>query len=197
MPLCACRHIEQSASGFTVWFHLWLKMALNLNRVFQMQNNKGVNCFHFWVYPQRLVYIGRRFGTLCRVHLQRLETSANIHQTLRIHPKVETVNTEHSESLKSRIKVFFRPYTVFRISAALKFRSGNFNLITPISLSALYGGSEFCYLWLLFFCFQLQELTTTKTWWTKLGTIYIAPYCHFQLEMDKKWSSVSMQIQDS
>jgi hypothetical protein len=54
------------------------------------------------VYPQRLVYIGRRFGTLCRVHLQRLEMSANINQTLGIHPKVETVNTEHSESLKSR-----------------------------------------------------------------------------------------------
>jgi hypothetical protein len=32
------------------------------------------------------------------------ETSANINQTLGIHPKVETVNTEHSESLKSRIK---------------------------------------------------------------------------------------------
>jgi hypothetical protein len=31
------------------------------------------------------------------------ETSANINQTLGIHPKVETVNTEHSESLKSRI----------------------------------------------------------------------------------------------
>jgi hypothetical protein len=30
------------------------------------------------------------------------ETSANINQTLGIHPKVETVNTEHSESLKSR-----------------------------------------------------------------------------------------------
>jgi hypothetical protein len=30
------------------------------------------------------------------------ETSANINQTLRIHPKIETVNTEHSESLKSR-----------------------------------------------------------------------------------------------
>jgi hypothetical protein len=58
---------------------------------------------------QRLVYIGRRFGTLCRVHLQRLEvcdfkplkmdptesseTSANINQTLGIHPKVETVKT--------------------------------------------------------------------------------------------------------
>jgi hypothetical protein len=55
------------------------------------------------VYPQRLIYIGRRFGTLHQVHLQRLETSANINQTLGIHPKIETVNTEHSESLKSRI----------------------------------------------------------------------------------------------
>jgi hypothetical protein len=33
------------------------------------------------------------------------ETSANINQTLGIHPKIETVNTEHSESLKSRIKI--------------------------------------------------------------------------------------------
>jgi hypothetical protein len=30
------------------------------------------------------------------------EMSANINQTLGIHPKIETVNTEHSESLKSR-----------------------------------------------------------------------------------------------
>jgi hypothetical protein len=30
-------------------------------------------------------------------------TEANINQTLGIHPKVETVNTEHSESLKSTI----------------------------------------------------------------------------------------------
>jgi hypothetical protein len=30
------------------------------------------------------------------------ETSANINQKLGIHPKVDTVNTEHSESLKSR-----------------------------------------------------------------------------------------------
>jgi hypothetical protein len=32
------------------------------------------------------------------------EPSANINQTLGIHPKIETVNTEHSESLKSRKK---------------------------------------------------------------------------------------------
>jgi hypothetical protein len=30
------------------------------------------------------------------------ETSANINQMLGIHPKVDTVNTEHGESLKSR-----------------------------------------------------------------------------------------------
>jgi hypothetical protein len=30
------------------------------------------------------------------------ETSAHINQTLGIHPKIETVNTEQSESLKSR-----------------------------------------------------------------------------------------------
>jgi hypothetical protein len=31
------------------------------------------------------------------------ETSANINQKLGIHPKIETVNTEHSESFKSRL----------------------------------------------------------------------------------------------
>jgi hypothetical protein len=31
------------------------------------------------------------------------ETSVNINQTLGIHPKIETVNTEQSESLKSRL----------------------------------------------------------------------------------------------
>jgi hypothetical protein len=36
------------------------------------------------------------------------ETSANINQTLGIHPKVETVNTEHSEILKSR-KILLGP----------------------------------------------------------------------------------------
>jgi hypothetical protein len=46
------------------------------------------------------------------------ETSANINQTLGIHPKIETVNTEHSESLKSRVVIlininsgFFRKVT--------------------------------------------------------------------------------------
>jgi hypothetical protein len=33
------------------------------------------------------------------------ETSANINQTPGIHPKFDTVNTEHSKSLKSRIMI--------------------------------------------------------------------------------------------
>jgi hypothetical protein len=33
------------------------------------------NCVNFWVFPQRLFYIGRRFGTHGQVHLQRLEVS--------------------------------------------------------------------------------------------------------------------------
>jgi hypothetical protein len=66
------------------------------------------------VFPQRLFYIGRRFGTLCQVHLQRIkdftpfnmdltevtETSANINQTPGKHPKENTLNTEHGESLE-------------------------------------------------------------------------------------------------
>jgi hypothetical protein len=37
---------------------------------------------------------------------QGSETSANINQALGIPPKVDTVNTEHSENLKSRLKKF-------------------------------------------------------------------------------------------
>jgi hypothetical protein len=32
-----------------------------------------INCVYFWVFPQRLVYIGRRFGPLCQVHLQTVK----------------------------------------------------------------------------------------------------------------------------
>jgi hypothetical protein len=32
----------------------------------------NINCVNFWVFPRRLVYIGRRFGTLCQVHTQKL-----------------------------------------------------------------------------------------------------------------------------
>jgi hypothetical protein len=35
------------------------------------------------------------------------ETSAKINQMLGIHPKIETVNTEHSESLKSRKSIIY------------------------------------------------------------------------------------------
>jgi hypothetical protein len=35
-------------------------------------NTAMINCVNFWVFPQRLFYIGRRFGTLWQVHLQWL-----------------------------------------------------------------------------------------------------------------------------
>jgi hypothetical protein len=53
----------------------------------------------FWCIPRSLI--------------EGSETSANINQTLGIHPKIETVNTEHSESLKSIIiSHYFRTTTV-------------------------------------------------------------------------------------
>jgi hypothetical protein len=51
---------------------------------------KSVNCVNFWVFPRRLVYIGRRFGSLCQVHLQRFE----------------------GESLKSRTKSIINTHVV-------------------------------------------------------------------------------------
>jgi hypothetical protein len=64
--------------------------------------NVRVNCVNFWVFPWHLVYIGWRFGTLCQVHLQRFKP-LKIDQTPGNHPNVDTVNTEHGESLRSRI----------------------------------------------------------------------------------------------
>jgi hypothetical protein len=40
------------------------------------------------------------FGCIPSVWFMLADVSANINHTLGIHPKVETVNTEHSESLK-------------------------------------------------------------------------------------------------
>jgi hypothetical protein len=38
-----------------------------------------IECVKFWVFPRRLVYIGRRFGTLCQVHLPRLDVEICTH----------------------------------------------------------------------------------------------------------------------
>jgi hypothetical protein len=48
-------------------FMVWKGLILLFHKLL---NFKYVN---FWVIPRRLVYIGRRFGTLCQVHLQRLD----------------------------------------------------------------------------------------------------------------------------
>jgi hypothetical protein len=38
----------------------------------------SINCVNFWVFPQRLFYIGRRFGTISQVHLQRLVDTSSL-----------------------------------------------------------------------------------------------------------------------
>jgi hypothetical protein len=75
------------------------------------------------------------------------ETSANINQTLGIHPKIETVNTEHSESLKSRTAssvsgnrpflgpVNFLRYVSHPLIAALCFRQSNVAFMNSKSCS--------------------------------------------------------------
>jgi hypothetical protein len=84
-----------------------------------------INCVKFWAFPQHLVYIYRHFGTLCQVHLQRLEhfkplkkdltegseTSANINQTPGKQAKVDTVNNKHGKSLKPTRLFFLQAMT--------------------------------------------------------------------------------------
>jgi hypothetical protein len=50
-------------------------MVIETNKIqFVLQSNLiSLKYVNFWVIPRRLVYIGRRFGTLCKVHLGRLD----------------------------------------------------------------------------------------------------------------------------
>jgi len=73
----------------------------------------------FWVFPRRQIVVGRRFGTLYQLHLQRLgvlytqplkmeliqgsETSANYNLTPGKYPEENIQYSNHGESLKSRI----------------------------------------------------------------------------------------------
>jgi len=73
----------------------------------------------FWVFPRRQIVVGRRFGTLCQFHLQRLgsKTSAKYNLTPVKYPKEHIQYSNHGESLKSRIpkrsskdKYFYKAY---------------------------------------------------------------------------------------
>ena len=80
--------------------------------------------YSFGYFPGRQIVVGRRFGTLCQFHLQRLdvdtvyiqplkmeltqgsETSANYNLMPRKYPKEYTQYSNHGESLKSRMTKF-------------------------------------------------------------------------------------------
>jgi hypothetical protein len=85
----------------------------------------------FCVFPRRQIKLCRRFGTLCQVHLQRLdeesffikplkmdltegsETSAKLNLTPGKYPKENIQDSEHGDNLKSRILPrYFRNFHV-------------------------------------------------------------------------------------
>jgi hypothetical protein len=55
----------------------------------------------FSVFPRRQIQFCRRFGTLCQVHLQRLDEEY-INLTPGKYPKENIQDSEHGENLKSR-----------------------------------------------------------------------------------------------
>ena len=73
-----------------------------------IQNKQYILYIFFWVFPRRQIVVGRRFGTLCQFHLQRLdERSANYNLTPGKYPKEYIQYSNHGESLKSRVYVFY------------------------------------------------------------------------------------------
>ena len=91
----------------------------------ERRRKKGNAVYVFWVFPRRQIVVGRRFGTPCQFHLQRLdvdtvyiqplkmkltqgsETSANYNLTPGKHPKEHIQYSNHGESLKSRKEMLF------------------------------------------------------------------------------------------
>ena len=46
--------------------------------IFQTFTMIRILCMFFWVFPQRQIVVGRRFGTLCQFHLQRLDVDSEV-----------------------------------------------------------------------------------------------------------------------
>jgi hypothetical protein len=54
--------------------YLWGKYGQPINILdFRFSPCSETRMFSFWVFPRRLIKFCRRFGTLCQVHLQRLD----------------------------------------------------------------------------------------------------------------------------
>jgi hypothetical protein len=79
------------------------------------------------VFPQRLLQALKMDLT------EGSETSANINQTLGKHPKVNTFNTEHSESLKSRIIHLYGEETAALIRRLEKLRTKKTKLLSALT----------------------------------------------------------------
>jgi len=62
----------------------------------------------FWVFPRRQIVVGRRFGTLCQFHLQRLDVVLQI-----MCPIMRLMYTQKFASLPCFTTIDFQ--TIFRI----------------------------------------------------------------------------------
>jgi hypothetical protein len=81
---------------------------IELNWSHQAENfNVGTFLYmFFWVFPRRQIEFCRRFGTLCQVHLQRLDVEFILNLMPGKYPKEHTQDSEYGKNLKSRIGTF-------------------------------------------------------------------------------------------
>jgi len=106
--------------------------AIHLESILPMGVPLSLFCLYsfFWVIPQRLNFICRRFETLCLFHLHmRMKTentecsemSVYIIQTLGNCPKERMQHSQHDESLKSRIFILVTVLKGDPHSSAIRF----------------------------------------------------------------------------
>jgi len=108
--------IAYNEHNYTV-LHLILKSFCNagLITVFFGLKQVVIKYIFFWVFPRRQIVLGRRFGTLCQFHLQRLGVEYTLHPAVEDgtdtgfrnvgqvqYPKEHIQYSIHGESLKSR-----------------------------------------------------------------------------------------------
>ena len=58
-------------------FHIYNKIKWRYLR-FQTFAVTWIFYMFFWVFPRRQIVVGRRFGTLCQFHLQRLDVDSGV-----------------------------------------------------------------------------------------------------------------------
>jgi hypothetical protein len=75
-----------------------------------MEKRRRILYVFFWVFPRRQIKFCRRFGTLCQVHLQRLD---ELNLTPGKYPKENIQVSEHGKNLKSGEEFIYKIKIIF------------------------------------------------------------------------------------